>query len=623
MENFIVKSFKDGIEAHVKGNEDVAKYNYKKILEKDLNHSDANHNLAIILLKNGNLQESVPFFKRALEANPAITKFWISYINILIKLNKKKEAEKVLLLARQKGETGKEFDNIEKALSQMHDDTDSQKIKLKTLEDELRKLLKPYSENKFQEVINQCKVLLIRFPNSFQIYNLLGSCFASLNLYSKAIEYYEKAVDINSKISSIYINLGKTCNHINDNEKALINYKKAIDLDPNNASVHNSIGIILLIYKDYSSSIKHLNKAIELKSDFADPYYNLGMLYQETSNYNYAKEHYKKALKINSNYFKAYNNLGNIYLDEKKLKKSHYYYKKALSIEPDYYDAKQNIANLYFKLKKYSKSKAIFDKFDDRKSIAQSLECLYQSENITQFNIDVKKITEKDPTNIRVAAISAFAANQFNQKDFYPFCKNPHEFFHISNLKNHLSNPSMIIEKLINEININKLIWEPKRNSTKNGFQTVDNLFKDNSEILSNLKKIINKEIMIFYEKFRSNENILFKEWPEQLTINAWFVRLIKGGHQNAHIHPDGWVSGVIYLKTILNPINNEGALQLSLHGYDYKIKNKNYPKVLHQPNLGDIVLFPSSLFHETIPVTQDAERCVIAFDMIPNFTKK
>ena len=86
MENFIIKSFKDGIEAHAKGNEDVAKYNYKKILEKDFNHSDANHNLAVILFNNGKFGESFPFFKRALQTNPAVTKFWLSYINILIKL---------------------------------------------------------------------------------------------------------------------------------------------------------------------------------------------------------------------------------------------------------------------------------------------------------------------------------------------------------------------------------------------------------------------------------------------------------------------------------------------------------------------------------------------------------
>ena len=53
------------------------------------------------------------------------------------------------------------------------------------------------------------------------------------------------------------------------------------------------------------------------------------------------------------------------------------------------------------------------------------------------------------------------------------------------------------------------------------------------------------------------------------------------------------------------------------LHGYDYPIKNKNYPQKIYQPKNGDIVLFPSSLFHRTIPVIKDVERCVIAFDLL------
>ena len=63
-------------------------------------------------------------------------------------------------------------------------------------------------------------------------------------------------------------------------------------------------------------------------------------------------------------------------------------------------------------------------------------------------------------------------------------------------------------------------------------------------------------------------------------------------------------------------PINQEGAIKFGLHGYNYPIRDKNYPTKIYQPENGDLVLFPSSLFHETIPVTQEVERCVIAFDL-------
>ena len=108
----------------------------------------------------------------------------------------------------------------------------------------------------------------------------------------------------------------------------------------------------------------------------------------------------------------------------------------------------------------------------------------------------------------------------------------------------------------------------------------------------------------------------MIENWPKKIEIDAWYVRILKSGHQSSHIHPSGWISGVLYLKTVELPKQNEGAIEFSLHGYSYPVLREDYPKEVHQPNNGDLVLFPSSLFHRTIPVIQDTERCVIAFDL-------
>ena len=38
-----------------------------------------------------------------------------------------------------------------------------------------------------------------------------------------------------------------------------------------------------------------------------------------------------------------------------------------------------------------------------------------------------------------------------------------------------------------------------------------------------------------------------------------------------------------------------------------------------YQPEVGDIVFFPSSLHHKTIPFTTDADRIIVSFDLVPN----
>jgi ectoine hydroxylase-related dioxygenase (phytanoyl-CoA dioxygenase family) len=50
----------------------------------------------------------------------------------------------------------------------------------------------------------------------------------------------------------------------------------------------------------------------------------------------------------------------------------------------------------------------------------------------------------------------------------------------------------------------------------------------------------------------------------------------------------------------------------------DYPNDGKKFPKKIVDLNLGDIVLFPSSLFHSTIPFNSNQRRITLAFDVIP-----
>ncbi|MEZ5517453.1 MAG: putative 2OG-Fe(II) oxygenase [Gammaproteobacteria bacterium] len=95
-------------------------------------------------------------------------------------------------------------------------------------------------------------------------------------------------------------------------------------------------------------------------------------------------------------------------------------------------------------------------------------------------------------------------------------------------------------------------------------------------------------------------------------------MRLVRNGHQRSHIHPAGWLSGVVYLKTLDLSDSEEGAIELGLHGFELPILDDSYERKVHRPKAGEILLFPSSLFHRTIPFSQDTDRCVIAFDMHP-----
>ena len=88
-------------------------------------------------------------------------------------------------------------------------------------------------------------------------------------------------------------------------------------------------------------------------------------------------------------------------------------------------------------------------------------------------------------------------------------------------------------------------------------------------------------------------------------------------GHQDAHIHPGGWLSGVIYLKVVPSLGKEEGAIEFSLNGKNYHDVNSS--KLTFQPEVGDIVFFPSSLYHRTIPFSTNEDRIIVSFDLMPD----
>ena len=168
----------------------------------------------------------------------------------------------------------------------------------------------------------------------------------------------------------------------------------------------------------------------------------------------------------------------------------------------------------------------------------------------------------------------------------------------------------------MNDLSKVKTIWEPINKTTYKGFQSMSNLFENPLGKLSNLKSIITDELDLYYLKFKKESCTYIKKWPSKKKLFAWHVILKNQGYQDAHIHSGGWLSGVIYLKPVPTLEKNEGAIEFGLNGKFYS--DVSSPKIIYQPKLGDIILFPSSLHHKTIPFSTDTDRISIDFDLMP-----
>ena len=116
MELTLDQALQKGVEAHKAGKVQEADRYYTAILKANPKHSDANHNMGVLAVGVGKVEEALPFFKTALEVNQTVDQYWLSYIDALIKLNRIEDAKAVFDQAKSKGANGNGFDQIETRL---------------------------------------------------------------------------------------------------------------------------------------------------------------------------------------------------------------------------------------------------------------------------------------------------------------------------------------------------------------------------------------------------------------------------------------------------------------------------------------------------------------------------
>jgi uncharacterized protein (TIGR02466 family) len=104
------------------------------------------------------------------------------------------------------------------------------------------------------------------------------------------------------------------------------------------------------------------------------------------------------------------------------------------------------------------------------------------------------------------------------------------------------------------------------------------------------------------------------------MRLSLWGTILKAGGHQEPHIHQTAWLSGVYYArlpeKIHCNDPSRSGWIEFGQPPARYPCKAE-YPLECLCPREGMLVMFPSHLFHRTIPLRGDETRISFAFDLI------
>ena len=154
-------------------------------------------------------------------------------------------------------------------------------------------------------------------------YIIIGGIYEKLDDYSKALEYYEKSLNIylmiygeNASwgIANVSIGMGRVYSNQGDYSKALVCFEGALkiflllngDNHPAVATSYSYIGQIYFAQNDYSKALDYFKKSLNLDLSFfgenhpevALSYYSIGSLYIIQGDKSKALNYYEKSLKI-------------------------------------------------------------------------------------------------------------------------------------------------------------------------------------------------------------------------------------------------------------------------------------------------------------------------------------
>ena len=172
------------------------------------------------------------------------------------------------------------------------------------------------------------------------------------------------------------------------------------------------------------------------------------------------------------------------------------------------------------------------------------------------------------------------------------------------------------LAKTLNQFHV--LATHPLDQSLRHGSQTTRSLLHLNDPVVQAYFKALDEPIRAYMDLMRKPDH----PWSGRKTgkyklAGAWSVKLKANGYHINHLHPQGWISSAYYVS--LPSVVTQGPGQ---QGW-IKFGEPRWPtpgcaleKVV-QPKEGLLVLFPSYMWHGTIPFGQ-GERLTAPFDVTP-----
>ena len=158
----------------------------------------------------------------------------------------------------------------------------------------------------------------------------------------------------------------------------------------------------------------------------------------------------------------------------------------------------------------------------------------------------------------------------------------------------------------------------PFAQSVKNGSQ-ISSITNADHPAMQAFEEAASGPVMRYLEQLGEGDDPLRKRNTHQFRLHsAWSIKLPATGFHVNHVHPDGWISSACHLRATPPEPGNADAGRIKFGEPGIETQPRIEPARILKPEPGVIVLFPSYMWHGTIPFQSQNTRLTVAADFAP-----
>ena len=420
----------------------------------------------------------------------------------------------------------------------------------------------------------------------------LGVALKMQSRHGEALAQFDAALALSPDLPRADANRAGVLQHLGRHEDAVAGYRRAIARDPGHLVAHQELNALLYRMGRDEEFLTSYDEAAARAPNPTPFVIAKGGFLARTERFEEALECFKRAVAAEPENPAAQNGLALAYAGLKQFGPAIVAYETSLALKPDDVPTRVNLAGTLLRGGDAARALKLTEEAVARSPHDQA--ALAVHELALRVNHDARAETLTDYER-HVQVFDLEPPEGFTDMAAFNTALNAHLDTLHGDAREHIDQ------------------------TLRRGTQTMDPLFDGDNGLVAALRARIEEAVAAYIARMDDDDAhpLSSRRTGGFRFTGSWSSRLRDAGFHTNHIHPKGWISSCYYVA-VPDAVadGQQGWIKFGEPSFDTGL-NQPVRRAI-KPVPGRLVLFPSYMWHGTVPFRSSADRTTIAFDAIP-----